>query len=186
MISRRFLFAPPPPSVTVASLWLPSEWLKIENSGMKRRAAGALNFNPFSIESHYHKRLARAGPIPSTGSSGLLWVVRQKLELPGDTGLLVFGLTDSVNNTPAAKAHFKAGPTGLRLDAPGEWKTSRVRGVEGKEAPKTKGGPGIGDGPRHAPACYLGHPMTDERSSLPTSPIAALNQINLAIKGQDV
>lgn len=35
-------------------------------------------------------------------------------------------------------------------------------------------------------ACYLGHPMTDKRSSLPTSPIATLNQINLAIKGQDV
>ncbi|CAD7674972.1 unnamed protein product [Nyctereutes procyonoides] len=28
-------------------------------------------------------------------------------------------------------------------------------------------------------------PMTDERSSLPASPKAALNQINLAIKGQD-
>ena len=37
----------------------------------------ALNFNPSSIESYYHKRLARAGPIPTTASSGLLWVVRQ-------------------------------------------------------------------------------------------------------------
>lgn len=36
----------------------------------------ALNFNPSSIESYYHKRLARAGPIPTAAPSGLLWVVR--------------------------------------------------------------------------------------------------------------
>ncbi|KAK2490297.1 hypothetical protein MC885_013353, partial [Smutsia gigantea] len=54
-------------------------------------------------------------------------------------------------------------------------------GVEGKkgEHERERKQPNLG-------ACYLGHPMTDERFSLPASPKAALNQINLAIKGQDV
>lgn len=70
------------------------------------------------------------------------------------------------------------------------------RGLGGgrRESPS----PGASEPPRPRPltfllssplsfrACYRGHPMADERFSLPAPPGAALNQIKVAVKGQDV